>query len=85
MRSDLSLSGIKGIYDRTAFSGLDSPLQLQLAGEQLTVSVPSLQLAQANPGIELGPVRGQFSYHAALAQPAWAPGGKRVAHRAAGR
>ena len=70
VRSDLSLSGIKGIYDRTAFSGLDSPLQLQLAGEQLTVSVPSLQLAQANPGIELGPVRGQLSYHAALAQPA---------------
>lgn len=70
VRSDLTLSGIKGIYDRTAFSGLDSPLRLQLEGEQLTLSAPSLQLAQANPGIELGPLRGQLIYHAALAQPA---------------
>ncbi|UJJ30171.1 YdbH domain-containing protein [Halopseudomonas maritima] len=70
VRGDLTLTGLKGIYDRIAFSGLEGPLQLRLAAEQLTLEAPSLALAQANPGIELGPVRGQLSYHAALAQPA---------------
>lgn len=70
VRGDLMLTGLKGIYDRIAFSGLEGPLQLRLAADQLTLEAPSLALAQANPGIELGPVRGQLSYHAALAQPA---------------
>lgn len=66
---NLTLKGLAGIYDRTEISGLDGSLRLQVRQQRLHIDIPELNLRQANPGVPIGPLRGQGHYVAALAKP----------------
>lgn len=65
----LNGKGLGGIYDRTLLEGLDSQLELRLDPQRLQVNLGELRLAQANPGIPLGPVQLKGRYSAALQSP----------------
>ncbi|WP_275545895.1 MULTISPECIES: YdbH domain-containing protein [unclassified Pseudomonas] len=65
----LSGKGLAGIYDRSTLSGVDGELRLQLAGDRLTLELPSLSAKQIDPGIALGPLQLQASYKASLQRP----------------
>ncbi|HBX54192.1 YdbH domain-containing protein [Pseudomonas sp. UBA2684] len=65
---ELSSTGLAGIYDRTALSGLDGHLQLSLEQQRLHLVVDSLRLEQADPGIPIGPLQLRGRYDAVLAQ-----------------
>jgi hypothetical protein len=67
---ELSGKGLAGIYDRSALTGLDSTLSLQLDPRQLHIELSELRLQQANPGVPLGPLQLSGSYQAPLAQAA---------------
>ncbi|MCU1716861.1 YdbH domain-containing protein [Pseudomonas sp. 5P_3.1_Bac2] len=66
----LRSQGLSGIYDRTELSGLDGKALLSTDAKQLQLQLNDLHLAQANPGIALGPLRLNARYSAALQQPA---------------
>lgn len=68
LQLQLSGKGLQGIYDRTALSGLDGALQLQLDSRQMQLQVSELRLQEANPGIPLGPLSLSGRYQASLAQ-----------------
>ncbi|MFI8481365.1 YdbH domain-containing protein [Pseudomonas sp. NPDC078700] len=63
---DLTSKGLSGIYDRTEFSGLTTEVQLSLANQRLQAEVEHLTLAEANPGIALGPIDLRGSYKATI-------------------
>ncbi|WP_445940498.1 intermembrane phospholipid transport protein YdbH family protein [Pseudomonas sp.] len=69
VKFELTGKGLGGIYDRTALEGLDGKLSAQIDPKQLQLELSDLRLAQANPGIPLGPVRLSGSYSAALQTP----------------
>ena len=69
LRANLTGKGLAGIYDRSTLSGVDAELHLQLAGERLTLELPSLSAKQIDPGIALGPLQLQASYQASLQRP----------------
>ena len=69
LQGDLNLSGGKGVYDRSAFSGLAAPLAFKLQGDTLQLSSKALQLESLNPGLEMGPLRGAASYRASIDEP----------------
>jgi hypothetical protein len=62
----LTGKGLGGIYDRTALEGLDSQMALRLDPQRLELNISELRLAQANPGIPLGPVQLKGRYNADL-------------------
>jgi hypothetical protein len=64
----LRSQGISGIYDRTELHDLDGQAQLSLDGNQLQLQLNDLRLAQANPGVPLGPVQLSARYQAPLQQ-----------------
>ena len=68
---DLQLSGkgLSAIYDRTLLKGLDTRLRLSLKRNQLQLDIDELQLAEANPGIALGPLQLNGRYSANLDRP----------------
>lgn len=66
----LTFTDAAGIYDRTAWSGMEGPVELSLDGERLQVSSRRLSLAQINPGLPIGPVELDASYTAPAASPA---------------
>ncbi|MEH6491669.1 YdbH domain-containing protein [Halopseudomonas sp.] len=68
LTGDLNLAGIKGIYDRSAFSGLSAPLKLGLRNNVLQLGSSDLQLDSVNPGLAMGPLRAAASYQASLDQ-----------------
>ncbi len=61
--------GLGGIYDRTALEGLDSRITVRVDPKQLQLELSELRLAQANPGIPLGPLQLSGRYSAALQTP----------------
>jgi hypothetical protein len=65
VRLDATAKGLAAIYDRTLLNGLDTRLRVSLAHNQLRLDLDELQLAEANPGIPLGPLRlrGRYSAH----------------------
>lgn len=65
----LNLSGLAGVYDRTAWSGLNGDMDLSVNGDRLAVSRARLTLAEVNPGIPVGPVTLDGQYHSQLAAP----------------
>ncbi|MFI8382874.1 YdbH domain-containing protein [Pseudomonas sp. NPDC079086] len=69
VKLELSGKGLGGIYDRTALEGLDGKLSAQIDPKQLRLELSDLHLAQANPGIPLGPLQLSGSYSAALQTP----------------
>lgn len=69
LQLELTAEGLAGIYDRTALSGLDSRAQLSLKQRQLQIELSELRLAQANPGIPIGPLLLQGRYRAPIDQP----------------
>lgn len=69
LRANLNGKGLAGIYDRSTLSGVDAELQLRLAGDRLTLELPSLSAKQIDPGIALGPLQLQASYQASLQRP----------------
>ncbi|MFO7527604.1 MAG: YdbH domain-containing protein [Marinobacter sp.] len=58
-------SGMSGIVDRMAWTGLDGTLELSLE-DALVARTSELQLEQLNPGVPLGPVSLAGSYRAPL-------------------
>lgn len=62
-------NGLGGIYDRTAFNGLDSRVQFNLEHQQLNLELGDLRLEQANPGIPIGPILFSGRYRAPIARP----------------
>ncbi|WP_347506339.1 intermembrane phospholipid transport protein YdbH family protein [Pseudomonas anguilliseptica] len=69
VKLDLTGKGLGGIYDRTTLEGLDSRISVRVDPKQLQLELSELRLAQANPGIPLGPVQLSGSYSAALQTP----------------
>ncbi len=65
----LTGKGLGGIYDRTALEGLDSQMALRLDPQRLELDISELRLAQANPGIPLGPLQLKGRYNADLHAP----------------
>ncbi len=68
LSGDVTLAGVKGIYDRSAFSGLSAPLKLGLHNNVLQLGSSDLQLETLNPGLAMGPLRAAASYQASLDQ-----------------
>ncbi|MGE6791137.1 intermembrane phospholipid transport protein YdbH family protein [Pseudomonas guineae] len=66
---ELTGKGLAGIYDRTALEGLNSHLHLRIGPKQLQLELSDLRLAQADPGIPLGPVQLSGRYSASLQAP----------------
>ncbi|SDU31073.1 intermembrane phospholipid transport protein YdbH family protein [Halopseudomonas salegens] len=62
LEGQLQLRGANGIYDRSSFSGLDLPLQIDLRGEQLQLESSGLRITSIDPGLPLGPVQLSASY-----------------------
>ena len=69
VKLELTGKGLDGIYDRTALEGLDSRMNVRVDPKQLQLELTKLRLAQANPGIPLGPVQLSGSYSAVLQTP----------------
>lgn len=69
VKLELTGKGLGGIYDRTALEGLDGKISAQIDPKQLQLELNELRLAQANPGIPLGPVQLRGRYSAALQTP----------------
>jgi hypothetical protein len=69
VKLEVTGKGLGGIYDRTALEGLDSRLNVRVDPKQLQLELVELRLAQANPGIPLGPVQLSGRYSAALQTP----------------
>ena len=69
VKLELTGKGLGGIYDRTALEGLDSRITVRVDPKQLQLELSELRLAQANPGIPLGPLQLSGSYNAALQTP----------------
>jgi hypothetical protein len=65
----LTGKGLGGIYDRTALEGMDGKLSVQVDPKQLQLELSELRLAQANPGIPVGPLQLKGRYSAALQTP----------------
>ena len=70
-RVDLKVTGkgLAGIYDRTLLNGLDARVRISLERNRLQLNLDELRLAEANPGIPLGPLRLNGRYSANLDQP----------------
>ncbi|MEH6563745.1 MAG: YdbH domain-containing protein [Halopseudomonas sp.] len=66
LRGDFNLDGVKGIYDRSAFTGLSAPVVVTVHGETLQIASNDLQLQSLNPGLEMGPLRAAASYRASM-------------------
>lgn len=66
LKLGLTAKGLGGVYDRTALEGLNSHFHLQVSPKQLQLELTELHLAQANPGIPLGPVQLSGHYSAPL-------------------
>ncbi|WP_339732509.1 YdbH domain-containing protein [uncultured Pseudomonas sp.] len=69
VKLELTGKGLGGIYDRTALEGLDSRISVRVDPKQLQLELNELRLAQANPGIPLGPLQLSGNYSAALQTP----------------
>ena len=69
VKLELTGKGLGGIYDRTALEGLDSRITVRVDPKQLQLELSELRLAQANPGIPLGPLQLSGRYSAALQTP----------------
>ncbi|HZX17744.1 MAG TPA: YdbH domain-containing protein [Pseudomonas sp.] len=69
VKLELSGKGLGGIYDRTALEGLDGRITVRVDPKQLQLELTELRLAQANPGIPLGPLQLSGNYSAALQTP----------------
>lgn len=65
----LDASGVGGIYDRTAFEGLDLPLELGLARQVISVKTEGLSLTAVDAGIPLGPLIASLAYQAPVESP----------------
>src|SRR3990167_8935823 len=69
VKLELSGKGLGGIYDRNALEGLDGRITVGVDPKQLQLELTELRLAQANPGIPLGPLQLSGNYSAALQTP----------------
>lgn len=65
----LNLTDLTGVYDRTAWSGLNGDVALSIHGDRLAVPRARLTLAGVNPGIPVGPVTLDGQYRSPLASP----------------
>ena len=63
----VNLTGAGGIYDRAEFSGLNLPLGIVMASEQITLDTTGTTLQSINPGLPVGPASFAGRYRAALA------------------
>ncbi|RUO21495.1 YdbH domain-containing protein [Aliidiomarina haloalkalitolerans] len=65
----VNLADIVGIYDTAAFRGLNTALQVNLNGDNLSVSTDSLRLLSLQQGFNIGPIEASFDYQAQLEAP----------------
>ncbi|WPC03844.1 YdbH domain-containing protein [Pseudomonas benzenivorans] len=66
VRLELTGKGLAGLYDRTALSDLDAHAQVRLDHGELNVELTELRLAEADPGIPLGPLLLRGHYRAPI-------------------
>ncbi|MCB1676805.1 MAG: YdbH domain-containing protein [Halioglobus sp.] len=59
-----------GVYDRTAWSGMNGAVALLLEDGHISAATPKLTVSEVNPGLPLGPVLVAGRYRAPLTQPA---------------
>ena len=69
VQGEIGLSGVKGIYDRSAFSGLTMPVAFKMQGGAVQLSTSALTLESLNPGLEMGPLTAGGSYSAQVDYP----------------
>ncbi|WP_373185636.1 YdbH domain-containing protein [Halopseudomonas sp.] len=62
----LELDGAAGIYDRMAFQGLSTRMDIDLAGDRLQLDMPALTLETLDPGVAMGPLSVDLRYAAHL-------------------
>ncbi|KAA0694283.1 hypothetical protein DT594_13385 [Halopseudomonas laoshanensis] len=67
VQGQFTLSGGKGIFDRSTFEGLTANINLALAADDLQLVFPDLRLEALDPGMPLGPVSFSGEYRAELA------------------
>lgn len=57
-----------GLYDRTAWEGVNGSINIQLQDSELGIDAPELTIEQVNPGLPLGPIQLAGNYQAPLAE-----------------
>jgi hypothetical protein len=67
MKGGVSLEGVSGVFDRTAFSGLRGDVLASLEGDLLTAGFRDLAVEQVNPGISVSSIRFTGDYTAPVA------------------
>lgn len=66
LQGQVTLSGGKGILDRSTFAGLAAQLTLAISGDYLQLGLPEVRLEALDPGMPLGPLTFRGGYRAAL-------------------
>ncbi|WP_168215588.1 YdbH domain-containing protein [Marinobacter confluentis] len=69
LNGDFEFETVSGLFDRTAWTGLNGSVALNISGEQLDVSTSDLSLDTVNPGIALSNIRFTGRYGSALEKP----------------
>ncbi len=57
-----------GLYDRTAWEGVNGSINIQLQDSELSIDTQELTIEQVNPGLPLGPIQLAGNYQAPLAE-----------------
>ncbi|WP_197025648.1 YdbH domain-containing protein [Marinobacter sp. HL-58] len=57
LRGEVGFDGLGGLFGRTAWSGLDGEVAIELAGDRLDADTSGLAVATVNPGIVLSELR----------------------------
>lgn len=65
-QGDIVFDGLGGVFDRTAWNGLDGNIAIGLSGEQLDVQTSDLAADSVNPGIALGNIRVAARYRSTI-------------------
>ncbi|NMT64276.1 YdbH domain-containing protein [Marinobacter orientalis] len=68
MQGEIVFDGAGGLFARTAWTGLEGKLAIDLSGERLEIDMPGLVLDTVNPGIALKNIEVSGGYRSATAQ-----------------
>ncbi|PXX90367.1 hypothetical protein DIT71_12815 [Marinobacter vulgaris] len=69
LRGDIRFDGVGGLYGRTAWTGLDGKVTVDLSGERVAMRTSGLVLATVNPGIALSDIRISGGYRSTMDHP----------------
>lgn len=69
LKGTFEFEGLSGLFDRTAWTGLNGSVALDISGEQLDLRTSDLALDAVNPGIALSNIRFTGRYGSAMDKP----------------